>query len=119
MQRIHADLLIPGHGAPIDGGVVVMDQGRITYAGPAADAPPHRDADVVEAAVVMPGMWDCHAHFTGTDSLDPLRWALEPTAAAGARSAVDARSALRAGSPASVSSAGSVCTSPARSMTAP
>ena len=97
MQRIHADLLIPGHGAPIDGGVVVMDQGRITYAGPAADAPPHRDADVVEAAVVMPGMWDCHAHFTGTDSLDPLRWALEPTAAAGARSAVDARSALRAG----------------------
>lgn len=45
----------------------------------------------------MPGMWDCHAHFTGSRSLDPLRWVLEPTAAAGARSAIDARSALRAG----------------------
>lgn len=97
MQRIHADLLIPGRGEPIDGGIVVLDQGHISYAGPAAGAPPRGNADVVEAAVAMPGMWDCHAHFTGSRSLDPLRWALEPTAAAGARSAIDARSALRAG----------------------
>lgn len=97
MQRIHADLLIPGRGEPVDGGIVVMDQGHISYAGPAAGAPPRGNADVVEAAVAMPGMWDCHAHFTGSRSLDPLRWALEPTATAGARSVIDARSALRAG----------------------
>jgi imidazolonepropionase-like amidohydrolase len=97
MQRIHADLLIPGRGEPVEDGVVVFDEGTISYAGPAAGAPPRGTAAVVEAPVVMPGMWDCHGHFTGSRSLDPLRWVLEPTAAAGARSAIDARSALRAG----------------------
>lgn len=96
-DRIHADLLIPGRGAPVAGGVVVMEQGRITYAGPADRAPAVGDAAVVEAATVMPGLWDCHAHFTGSRSFDPLRWALEPPVAAGARAAMDARAALRAG----------------------
>lgn len=97
MQRIEADVLLPGRGAPVERGVVVMDGGHITYAGPAAGAPPVGDAQVTEARTVMPGMWDCHAHFTGTTAMDPVRWALEPPAAAGARSAIDAGRALGAG----------------------
>jgi len=97
MQRIEADVLLRGRGAPIEPGVVVMDGGRITYAGTAAGAPPVGDARVTQARTVMPGMWDCHAHFTGSTALDPLRWALEPPAAAGARSAIDAGRALHAG----------------------
>lgn len=98
MERIEAQVLIPGRGDPIGRSVVVMDGARITYAGPAATAPrPSDDAVVTEAQVVMPGMWDCHAHFTGSSAMDPLRWAIEPPVAAGARSAVDAMRALRAG----------------------
>jgi imidazolonepropionase-like amidohydrolase len=97
VQRIEADVLLRGRGAPIERGVVVMDGARITYAGTAAGAPPVGDARVVQARTVMPGMWDCHAHFTGSTALDPVRWALEPPAAAGARSAIDAGRALHAG----------------------
>ena len=97
MQRIEADVLLAGRGDPIERGVVVMDGGCITYAGPASGAPDTGDAAVTEARTVMPGMWDCHAHFTGSNAMDPLRWALEPPAAAGARSAIDAGRAVRAG----------------------
>jgi hypothetical protein len=40
MERIEADLLVPGNGEPIRDGAVVWDGSTITYAGPAADAPP-------------------------------------------------------------------------------
>ena len=40
MHRIEAELLIPGHGEPVRGGVVVLDGARIEYAGPAGTAPP-------------------------------------------------------------------------------
>lgn len=115
-QRIHADMLIPGAGEPVERGCVVIDDGVIVYAGPVGDAPPHTDGDVIEARTVMPGLWDCHAHFTGVDSLDPLRWALEPLAAAGARAAGDARAALRAGVT-SVREVGAASTSHGRSTT--
>jgi imidazolonepropionase-like amidohydrolase len=97
MERIEAQVLIPGRGEPTERGAVVMDAGRITFSGPAAKAPPVGDATVTEAYAVLPGMWDCHAHLTGSTSMDPVRWALEPPAAAGARSAIDAGRALRAG----------------------
>ena len=44
MQRIEADLLIPGVGEPVKDGVVVLDGDRIAYAGPASDAPAGGDA---------------------------------------------------------------------------
>ena len=58
MHRIEAELLIPGRGEPIRGGVVVLDGPRIGYAGRAGTAPPTPDAPVLRAAAVMPGMWD-------------------------------------------------------------
>src|SRR5580704_15513337 len=97
MYRIEAELLIPGHGQPVRGGVVVLDGARIGYAGPAATAPPTPDAAVSQVAAVMPGMWDCHGHFLGTRTFDLAQLPAEPLALRGARSARDLRAALDAG----------------------
>jgi imidazolonepropionase-like amidohydrolase len=59
MERIEAERLIPGRGEPIEHGCVVMEHGKIVYAGPAAKAPSTADAMVTQAKVVMPGLWDC------------------------------------------------------------
>lgn len=72
-HRIYANTLIPGRGDPIPNGVVVFDtdDGKISYAGPRDSAPPPVQEGVasippVTVDTVMPGMWDCHAHFTGS-----------------------------------------------------
>src|ERR1700722_9531320 len=97
MYRIEAELLIPGHGQPVRGGVVVLDGARIGYAGAATTAPPTPDAAVSQVAAVMPGMWDCHGHFLGTRTFDLAQLPAEPLALRGARSARDLRAALDAG----------------------
>ena len=50
---------------PIPGGTVVVVDGRITAAGPAARVTVPAGAVVLDAAgkFVMPGLWDMHAHF--------------------------------------------------------
>ena len=97
MQRIEAELLIPGRGEPVRGGVVVLDGPRIVHAGPAATAPPTPGVRVSRTVTVMPGMWDCHGHFLGTRTFDLGHLPLEPLALRGARSARDLRAALDAG----------------------
>jgi imidazolonepropionase-like amidohydrolase len=97
MDRIEAELLIPGEGAPIRDGVVLLDGPRISYAGPAALAPSSPGACVVSVTTVMPGMWDCHGHLVGARSLDLNLVALEPVAVRAARCARDLRAALDAG----------------------
>jgi imidazolonepropionase-like amidohydrolase len=97
MERIEADLLIPGRGAPVSDGVVLLDGAAISYAGSVRDAPATPGAAVRHVAAVMPGMWDCHGHFSGTMTLDLDRQPLEPVALRGARSARDLRAALDAG----------------------
>src|SRR5579875_2640579 len=73
MHRIVADLLIPGDGEPIQNGVVVLDGQVISYAGPAAAAPDTPGATVHRAAAVLPGLWDCHGHLTGSRTFDLAR----------------------------------------------
>src|ERR1700733_5888936 len=97
MDRIEAELLIPGEGAPIRDGVVLLDGPRISYAGPAALAPSSPGACVVSVTTVMPGMWDCHGHLVGARSMDLNLVALEPAAVRAARCARDLRAALDAG----------------------
>jgi imidazolonepropionase-like amidohydrolase len=89
MLRIQADLLIPGKGQPVANGSVIVEGDVITYAGPNVSAPSSPDADVVEVPVVMPGLWDCHAHLFGSPSwsLEGVAW-VSP-AAAGARATAD------------------------------
>jgi imidazolonepropionase-like amidohydrolase len=97
MERIEAALLIPGDGAPVPDAVLVTDSGVISYAGPAAGAPATPAASVTQAAVVMPGLWDCHGHFMGTRSLDLARLPQEPTPLRAARCARDLVNALDGG----------------------
>lgn len=66
MQRIEADLLIPGKGEPVRDATVVLDGPAIAYAGPATGAPEvSQETKAERASVVMPGLWDCHGHFLG------------------------------------------------------
>jgi len=97
MHRIEAGLLIPGEGEPVRDAVVITDGGRISYAGPAASAPPAPGAAVTTAAAVLPGLWDCHGHFMGMRTMDLARMPQEPTALRAARCARDLANALQAG----------------------
>jgi imidazolonepropionase-like amidohydrolase len=97
MERIEAGLLIPGDGEPVPDAVLLADGTTICYAGPAGGAPHTPEATVTTAAVVMPGMWDCHGHFLGSRSFDLTKLAQEPVALRAARSAHDLANALNAG----------------------
>jgi len=69
MERIEADVLIPGRGEPIRNGCVVIDGPTIAYAGPIEGAPKvPADARVERVPAIMPGMWDCHGHLMGIRS---------------------------------------------------
>jgi imidazolonepropionase-like amidohydrolase len=97
MNRIEARRLIPGRGEPIENGCVIMENGTLTYAGPSAKAPATPQAAVTEALVVMPGLWDCHAHFFGMTRPDLETLVTEPIPVAAARSVKDAERAIMAG----------------------
>jgi imidazolonepropionase-like amidohydrolase len=97
MHRIIADLLIPGDAEPAENGVVVLDGQVISYAGPAAAAPDTPDAIVHHATAVLPGLWDCHGHLTGSRTFDLAREVQEPIALRAARAVGDLRAALNAG----------------------
>ncbi|WP_211260746.1 amidohydrolase family protein [Amycolatopsis jejuensis] len=97
MQRVEAEILIPGRGEPVSDGVVVFDGASISYAGAASDAPETPGADVTRARVVMPGLWDCHTHVTGLPGASSADFAFTNLAARGARAVPDLRAALDAG----------------------
>ncbi len=97
MERIEAELLVPGSGEPVPDGVVVLDGPIISYAGPAREAPETPGAAVHRTEAVLPGMWDCHGHFLGVRTLDLGQLPLEPVPLRAARCARDLRSALDAG----------------------
>jgi imidazolonepropionase-like amidohydrolase len=97
MERITAELLIPGSGDPVRDGVVVLDGAQIGYAGPALGAPDTPGAVEHRAVTVLPGLWDCHGHFLGQRTFDLGQLPLEPVALRAARSARDLRAALDAG----------------------
>lgn len=66
--RIEARRLIPGQGDPIDDATVIAEGPTITYAGPSDGAPDTPTYAGYTAEVVMPGMWETHAHFWGSAS---------------------------------------------------
>src|SRR6058998_2925899 len=97
MQRIEADVLIPGRGEPIRNAVVVLDGPTIAYAGPIEGAPKGTSDPVVRAPAVMPGMWDVHGHFMGIRSLNVEEIARTPPAVLAARATKDVEVAVFAG----------------------
>ncbi|MEM8706808.1 MAG: amidohydrolase family protein [Actinomycetota bacterium] len=97
-EHLIADVLIPGRGEPIERARVVIDGTMISYAGPDAAGPARAPDDtVVETAVVMPGMWDCHVHFAGLRSPNLESLATSHVATMAARSVIDAEAILDAG----------------------
>lgn len=97
MERIEAELLIPGRGEPVRDGVVIFDGSAISYAGPADTAPTTPGARVHAATTVMPGMWDCHGHLVGIRHLDLTKLPLEPAPLRAIRAVHDLANALDAG----------------------
>lgn len=97
MERIDAELLIPGRGEPVRDAAVVIDGATISYAGPAAGAPAAAGAAGRRVAAVLPGLWDCHGHFLGSREFDLAKLATEPVPLRAARSARDLAAALDAG----------------------
>jgi len=95
--RIEADLLIPGRGDPIDHGVVVLEGGKVAYAGPADGSPATPDAEMTAVPVVMPGLWECHAHFVGLAGPNLEQLVTEPPARLAARAVGDLHRTLMGG----------------------
>lgn len=97
MIRIEAEVLVPGRGDPVQDGCVILDDGRIAYAGPSSTAPATPAAEVTYVPAVMPGLWDCHTHFMGVITPDLTELMTNPPALAAMRVAHDATTALDAG----------------------
>ncbi len=97
MQRVEADLLIPGRGEPIRNGCVILDGDRITFAGAIEDAAKGSGVETIRVPVVMPGMWECHGHFLGLKTGNIEEIAKTPVQVAVARAAKDAERSLQAG----------------------
>jgi imidazolonepropionase-like amidohydrolase len=96
--RITADVGIPGRGDPVRGAVLDLDDSQITYFGAAATAPPApAECEHFDAPVVMPGLWDCHAHYLGLDILNLQRMAVTSLVVSAARSVADAQRTLMGG----------------------
>ena len=95
--RIEATRLIPGRGDVIDGGVVILDDSQITFAGVSADAPDTPEAEVVKTDTVMPGLWECHGHFVGIYTANIAEAAVTRPQLTSMRVTKDAKAALQAG----------------------
>ena len=95
--RIEARRLVPGRGDVLEDGVVVFDEGAISYAGSADAAPDTPDAEVVTTDTVMPGMWECHGHFFGVYSANIDEALMSRPQLLSMRVTADARVTLNAG----------------------
>ena len=96
--RIDAKVLIPGRGQPVEDGSLVFSDGSIVFVGAQGDLP-NRFAhlEALKVPVLMPGMWDCHVHFMGSNRYGITPMATTQPTVAGIRSARDAVATLNAG----------------------
>lgn len=96
--RIDAELLIPGKGAPLEHHSLVVKDGRIDWLGPSqqltATSP---DLKQYKVPTLLPGLWDCHCHFTGMPNAALENALRVPAPLAASRSVKDAGLALDAG----------------------
>lgn len=96
--RIDAELLIPGRGEPIKNGSLISSDTRIIFVGEKENLPQsYIDLSPFQVRVLMPGLWDCHVHFTGCEKFTVDDMAATIPALAGARCARDVVATLNAG----------------------
>lgn len=73
---ILADLLIPGKGPPLKDQAVIAKHGKIISVGPRHEVLlQYTGSNSIKwhsVPVLMPGMWECHAHFMGADPVKPI-----------------------------------------------
>lgn len=63
---LKSDLLIPGRGDPIRHGALVIRDAKIDWVGAYSSLPSKYGAiKFVSVPVLLPGLWDCHVHFSG------------------------------------------------------
>jgi imidazolonepropionase-like amidohydrolase len=100
---ILASTLIPGKGKPIKDQAILCSRktGKIIYVGFSSQIPPkYYNVHLQEIPVVMPGMWECHAHFMGASPNKPINsenLALTDPAETGARNVRALKDTLYAG----------------------
>ena len=96
--RVDAELLIPGRGQPIPNSSLIVDKGKISYAGATNNlSSEYVKLSPTKVSILVPGMWDCHVHLAGTTEFSLDDWATTPPALAGARLARDVAATLNAG----------------------
>ena len=95
---ICADLLIPGRGEPMKKAAAVLEEGKIAFVGAQSDIPEkYKAAPCTHVPVLLPGLWDCHTHFSGGDNSDPADFILPDKATCGANLARSFHDTLMAG----------------------
>lgn len=100
LTRICAELLIPGRGDPTKDAAVIISSNskKIVFVGKQSDVPNKYTAcPTIYVPYILPGLWDCHCHFTGATSLKLSEIARLNMATAGARLARSAADTLNAG----------------------
>ena len=94
---IYTDLLIPGRGDPIQNSAAILEKGKIVFVGSQDDIPKkYSTTPKVKVPVLMPGLWDCHTHFSGT-GVGLLDFITPSLATCGARIARSFHDTLMAG----------------------
>lgn len=97
---IRAGAFVDGRSAsPLRNVSLLIRDGRVAYLGPRDGEPDSRGAEVVDAQAwtVVPGMVDCHAHFTGPGGLDYLTRLQDADALLRARAVENGRVLVRTG----------------------
>jgi imidazolonepropionase-like amidohydrolase len=101
IRAVHADgLLDPASGETTREAVVVIQDGKVTVAGPRSATHVPRDAETVDASglTVLPGLIDCHVHLTNLgEGLDFARELTTPPTLELMRAVRAARRTLDAG----------------------
>jgi imidazolonepropionase-like amidohydrolase len=93
--KIVAELAIDGLGNTLKEAAVVIKDSKIIFFGNQTDAP---SADtLIKVPVIMPGLWECHAHFTGFTRPAVEEAATTHIATAAARATWDLKQLLKYG----------------------
>ncbi|WP_028263724.1 metal-dependent hydrolase family protein [Atopobium fossor] len=74
-------ILVDGTGAaPVQDSLVLVDDKKITYAGPRTEIPEGYEVRDITGKTIMPGLIDTHLHFSGNLTDDDNDWVIESVA---------------------------------------